>query len=241
MLPFILICIVLGILAIFSLNKKQPSSSIQLAVKTNSEIYDKEYAQIYDKITYHSDRLQKQVQVIDATSDSMVLDVGSGTGHLVHALQEKGVPAIGVDISYAMIKQAKSMYSHRYIHGDVLSMPLFFPDTFTHITCFYYTFYYLKHKDQFFQNVYLWLQPHGKLIIQLHDSFQYGPSSMVSPTMKYKGKHIKDRYIETITKTKVRRNEHKFYIEDVSFIIQLANQCGFTLLTNTDNIYIFQK
>ena len=159
----------------------------------------------------------------------------------MHALHEKGIPAMGLDISYAMIQQAKTLYPHRYIHGDALSMPLFFPDTFTHITCFYYTFYYLKHKDQFFQNVYSWLQPNGKLILQLHDSFQIGPSTMISPSMKYKGRHMKDRYIETITTTKVRRNEHKFYIEDVSFIVELANNCGFILLSNSNNIYIFQK
>jgi ubiquinone/menaquinone biosynthesis C-methylase UbiE len=237
MLPFILIAIVLGILTIFSLAKKRTIISPPLEVKTSSEIYDKEYSKIYDKITFDSVKLKKQVQAIDATSDDMVLDIGSGTGHLVNALQERGVPAMGVDISYAMLQQSKTLYPHRYVQGDVLSMPLFFPDSFSYITCFN-TFYYFKHKDQFLQNAYSWLQPNGKLILQLQP---FGPFQLVNREFKYKGKYVKDRYIETITTDKVRRNEHRFYIEHPSFVIDLAKQCGFMLLSSDDDIYVFQK
>jgi ubiquinone/menaquinone biosynthesis C-methylase UbiE len=142
----LLIFIILSFLILFSLKpKKQPNKNI--VFKTNSDVYDKDYATIYDTIHYDYYRFQKELSVIESTTttDSSVLDIGSGTGMHVNELNKKSIPTIGIDNSSAMIQYSKK-YKQHCIKGDVLNMSSFHPESFSHITCFHYTFYYHKKK-----------------------------------------------------------------------------------------------
>ena len=50
---------------------------------------------------------------------SRILDIGSGTGHHVGKLTEKGLDVVGLDISQSMISQAKKMYPNgKFEQGD---------------------------------------------------------------------------------------------------------------------------
>jgi len=243
----LLIFIILSFLILFSLKpKKQPDKNI--IFKTNSDLYDKDYATIYDTIHYDYYRIQKDLSILvpTTTTDSSVLDIGSGTGLHVDELNKKSIPAIGIDNSSAMVQYSKK-YKHHYIKGDVLDMSAFHPESFSHITCFHYTLYYIENKEQLFYNIYQWLIPDGLFIVHLTDSCNFGKPNVVSGTFKYKRKIKDNKVYETITyPEKTVRNEHTFYMESIPFIVDLAKKHGF-IVKSKDNydlhnwIYVFKK
>lgn len=143
-------------------------------------IYDPFYASIYDYLVFNNLKNEYEVGEIvnktGATEQSVVLDVGSGTGHHVALMAAKGIDAIGMDISPSMIKQAQKNYpDYKFQVGDVTDMSKFQPDTFTHITCFYFTLYYLQNKRAFFENCYRWLKPGGYLIVHVVNRELFDP------------------------------------------------------------------
>jgi ubiquinone/menaquinone biosynthesis C-methylase UbiE len=243
----LLIFIILSFLILFSLKpKKQPNKNI--VFKTNSDVYDKDYAIIYDTIHYDYYRFQKELSVIESTTttDSSVLDIGSGTGMHVNQLNKKSIPTIGIDNSSAMIQYSKK-YKQHCIKGDVLNMSSFHPESFSHITCFHYTFYYIENKEQLLYNIYQWLMPDGLFIVHLTDTCNFGKPNIVSSTFKYKQKIKDNKVYETITyPTKTVRNEHTFYMESIPFIVDLAKKHGFVVESKHDYdvhnfIYVFKK
>jgi ubiquinone/menaquinone biosynthesis C-methylase UbiE len=145
-----------------------------------SDIYDPFYADIYDSLVFNSLKNEYEVGEIinktSATSQSVVLDIGSGTGHHVALLSAKGIDAIGMDISPSMIKQAKENYpDFKFEVGDVQNMNQFQPQTFTHIMCLYFTLYYLKDKRIFFENCMQWLMPGGYLVVHVVNRELFDP------------------------------------------------------------------
>lgn len=149
------------------------------------------------------------------TSKSIILDVGSGTGHHVAKMSDNGLNVVGVDISKSMVKKAQEKYPElNFQVGDVLNGSQFKDNSFTHIMCMYFTIYYLKNKQQFFENCMEWLMPGGYLIIHLVDEHKFdpivppgNPLYVVSPQ-----KYAKER----ITKTKVTFDEF-VYTSDFDF------------------------
>ena len=149
-------------------------------VKKDSDIYDDFYAGIYDDLVLSEQKNHFEIdRIIETTkmnSNSTVLDVGSGTGHHVNALTKKGITCEGLDNSQVMISKAKQQFgSCSFKQGDVNSSMTYSQDSFTHITCFYFTIYYLKNKIPFFQNCYKWLQPGGYLVIHLVNKNKFSP------------------------------------------------------------------
>jgi len=245
LLTFIIIAFVIS----FSFHKKQQKQSKQLDFKTNTDLYDKDYVEIYDDITYDYYRFQKDIDTITRTtsSDSSILDIGCGTGQHVNELNKKGIKTIGIDQSAAMIQYCKKN-KHKFIEGNALDMSAFHDESFTHITCFYYTLYYIKNKDQIIYNVYKWLAPGGLFIVHLSNKCKYGiATNLINSEYTYK-KSIRDNKVyETITKgNKIRKNEHTFYMETIPFIVQLAQQKGFIVVSNENcdlynYLYVFKK
>ena len=174
--------------------------------KKDGDIYDDFYADVYDYLVFNSVKNDYEVgNIINKTtpdSHSIILDVGSGTGHHVAKMSDNGLNVIGVDRSTSMVKKAKEKYPDlKFQVGDVMSGSQFKDNSFTHIMCMYFTIYYLKSKQQFFENCMEWLMPGGYLIIHLVDEHKFdpiippgNPLYIVSPQ-----KYAKER----ITKTKV--------------------------------------
>ena len=232
------------------------------------EIYDDFYANIYDHLVYNNVKTDYEIgEIINTTtpsSQSIILDVGCGTGHHVAKLNAKNLDVIGIDVSPAMIKAASEKYpTHNFQVGDALNSGQFAPSSFTHILCLYFTIYYFKDKRYFFDNCMEWLMPGGYLIIHLVNKEKFdpilppgNPLYIVSP-QKYAKKRI--------TKTKVtfndfvyqsnfdlngniatfdekfkfndgktRRQEQTLYMEDSEVILTIAQQCGFTLHSKID-------
>jgi SAM-dependent methyltransferase len=95
------------------------------------------------------------------------------------------------------VKKAKETYPDlKFQVADVLNKAIFPGEAFTHITCFYFTLYYIQNKAAFFENCMHWLQPGGFLAVHIvnRDKFDPilpagNPFSIVSP-QKYAKKRI---------------------------------------------------
>ncbi len=212
------IIILLIIISLFPNNKStsnregfiQTDSFIQ---KTGEDVYDDFYADIYDYLVYNDVKNEYEVgQIINSTSpssESIILDIGSGTGHHVGELNKQNLQVVGVDISEAMVKKAKENYPKaQFQQGNVLERSLFIPDSFTHIMCMYFTIYYMQDKNMFFKNCYYWLKPGGYLIVHLVNKELFdpilppgNPLLMVSP-QRYAKKRI--------TTTKVKFDDFSY-------------------------------
>lgn len=204
------------ILTIFfnSINKLKKIEGFQqndkFIYKTGNDIYDEFYATIYDYLVYNNIKNEYEIGAIingtHPTEASIIVDIGSGTGHHVSSMADKGYKVIGVDISPAMVKEAKTIYpSCNYQVGDALDTTLFSYSSVTHIFCLYFTIYYFEDKRKFFNNCIDWLMPGGYLIVHLVDREKFdpilppgNPLYIVSPQ-----KYAKER----ITKTKVTFND----------------------------------
>lgn len=192
------------------------------------EIYDKFYAEIYDDLVFNKNKNDYEIGTwisqTKPTDSSVVLDIGSGTGHHVSSLKAHGYKAIGLDISPSMINVAQKTYPDlNFKVGDVLDSNIFKQQSFTHITCFYFTLYYIKNKQLFFENCMNWLTPGGFLAVHMvnRDKFDPilpvgNPFMIVSPQ-----KYAKTR----ITTTTVKFDEFEYKSNfDIKDVIENANE-----------------
>jgi SAM-dependent methyltransferase len=94
-------------------------------VKNNMSIdYDK-VSRIYDTSrAANTETIEKLVELLHIGSDSVVLDMGCGTGNYAAALQRVAKMVIGVDSSTGMIEHARAKFPELpLICGDVTSLP----------------------------------------------------------------------------------------------------------------------
>ena len=179
----------------------------QFLFKTGNDVYDKFYAEIYDYLVYNNYKDDYEVgEIINKTtptSSSKILDIGCGTGNQVVNFSSKGYEVLGIDISPSMINKAIEKYpNYNFKVADALNKDNFNSNTFTHITCLYFTIYYFQNKRQLLENIYRWLMPGGYFIVHLVDRKMFdpilppgNPLLMVSPQ-----RYAKER----ITTTKVK-------------------------------------
>jgi len=144
------------------------------------DIYDKFYASIYNDLVYDNIKNEYEIgEIINNTSptqQSLILDIGAGTGQHVASLNDKGYPTVGLDLSPSMVTQARKNFPGlKFKEGDALVSMLYPTDTFTHILCLYFTIYYIKNKKQFFKNCYDWLKPGGYLVLNLVNRDKFDP------------------------------------------------------------------
>lgn len=219
-------------------------------IKVGTNVYDDFYSNIYDNLVfkdlYDNYEYGELLNKTGPTNQSIVLDVGSGTGDGVADLAKQGFKVIGIDSSPSMIKKAKEKYpKYDFKLADALNAMEFQANSFTHILCMFFTLYEMKNKEAFFNNCMRWLMPGGYLILQLVDrdalsSIENNPVSVLSTKpldFDYSTKFIVNKDNQTAIfeekiKTKdgkVRKNEHHLYIEDRDEIIQMAQEAGFDL------------
>jgi SAM-dependent methyltransferase len=148
--------------------------------KTDDEIFDDFYVSIYDDLVYSDIKNDYEIgQIINKTSptkESIILDIGSGTGHHLNTFKKMGFNCTGIDKSPAMVKMSKKNYPDINVKlGDALKPMEFESNKFTHITCLYFTIYYIKNKSAFFTNCINWLKPGGYLILHLVNRELFDP------------------------------------------------------------------
>lgn len=149
-------------------------------LKEGSQIYDGFYSSIYDELVYDNVKNDFEVgelkRLVKPTQRSRVLDIGSGNGHHVKLMQTSGYNVEGVDKSDAMVKYAKKKYPGcKFKKGNALETMLYPSNSFTTITCFYFTIYYINDKQQFLKNCYNWLKPGGYLVLHLVNRDNFDP------------------------------------------------------------------
>jgi SAM-dependent methyltransferase len=73
---------------------------------------------------------------------------------------------------------------------------------FSHITCFYFTIYYVQNKLEFFQNCYKWLKPGGYLVLHLVNRNKFDPIINASNPVNFISpqKYAKKRITNSIVK-----------------------------------------
>jgi SAM-dependent methyltransferase len=147
---------------------------------TGEKVYDDFYANIYDQLVFSDVKNQYEIGEIvnktKPTNQSIILDIGSASGHHVATLAKKGFNVQGIDTSAAMIAKAKLLYpKYNFEIGDALRAQQFRPHSFTHILCLYFTIYYMPDKELFFQNCFNWLKNGGYLVVHLVDRAMFDP------------------------------------------------------------------
>jgi ubiquinone/menaquinone biosynthesis C-methylase UbiE len=184
----ILVLILLIVVATFNTitNRNQSFSKegfIQqdvFTLKEGPDIYDDFYASLYDQLVFNQAKDSYEIgEIINATkptSESIVLDIGSGTGHHVALLEAQGIKTTGVDSSTAMVKKASENYPQfNFVEGNVMDSSLFMPGSYTHILCLYFSIYYFKDKMAFFNNTMRWLMPGGFLVVHVVERDMFDP------------------------------------------------------------------
>jgi len=181
--------------------------------KSGTALYDDFYSDIYDFLVFNDTKDEYEIGAIinrtNPTTQSRILDIGSGTGHHVGLLAKRGLDVVGIDVSPSMVAKAKANYpQYRFVVGNVLNGGQFPMASFTHILCLYFTIYYFQDKMRFFRNCYDWLMPGGFLIVHLVDRDKFdpilpsgNPLFIVSPQ-----RYAKER----ITKSKVTFDKFKY-------------------------------
>jgi len=197
-------------------NKEGYEQNDSFLFKTDSQVYDDFYAEIYDYLVFNNLKDDYEVgEIINRTtptSESVILDIGCGTGHHVCKLAENGLNVLGIDTSPSMIKKAKENYpQYNFLLGDVMNENEFKSRSFTHILCLYFTIYYIEDKQRFFNHCYEWLQPGGYLVIHLVNRNEFDP---ILPTANGLFVVSPQKYAkERITKSKVTFNEFVYHAE----------------------------
>jgi SAM-dependent methyltransferase len=219
---------------------------------------------VYDNLFLPLPRIEKHITIIsnlcEEKENSIFLDIGSGTGMFVHALNEKGFQAIGVDQSKDMIAYSQKLYpSLTFIEGDVMIPMQFESNTFSHICCVDWTIYLMKDKNTLFQNIYNWLTIGGYFCLQVIDPDNFDTSRKPTKPLGnietlvefddfyYKSNRPKEgSWIETFTDKKtnhVRQNERNWYMESMKSMDILAKNHGFIKMDNysDDSFFIYKK
>jgi SAM-dependent methyltransferase len=183
------------------------SQSEPFVVKRDTEIYDDFYVDIYDRLTMPEKRGDFEIQQIVANTQaspmSAFLEIGSGTGYLIHKLKTRGFQAYGIDISEPMVEHATEKYPNIQVKcGDATDPITFEKGTFSHILCMYFTIYQFPDKVAFFRNCYHWLMSNSYLVLHLVDKDKYdaiipcGKPAIAANLQKYTDKRITNTAID---------------------------------------------
>ena len=205
-LELLLITLIITIICIFIQKSSTKEGFIErgdnFVRHTDDDIFDEFYVAIYDNLVHNEAKNNYEVGRINNTnssnSEQRILDIGCSTGHHVNLLSNNNNYVIGIDNSPEMIKKAKENFpDNNFKLGDALNSMEFNPDSFTHISCLYFTIYYIKNKKQFLENCYNWLMPGGSLILHLVDMHNFDPIIPITdPIITTPKKAINERITE---------------------------------------------
>jgi len=180
----VLICIAFLLVVVFVYKKRSITAmkkegfeqGNQFILKEGDDAIDDFYASHYDVLMMPEKRANYEIEKIvemtkPSVENSVFLDVGSKTGHLVEKFRKRGYHIYGIDKSDAMVKKSGTSFPKcEFKCGDAETNPMEFEhNTFTHILCCGFSIYSIENKTAFFRNCYHWLFANGYLIIHLVD------------------------------------------------------------------------
>jgi SAM-dependent methyltransferase len=213
-------------------NNTSSDSSLITWLTDPQQIYDEFYAGVYDQLTHQTERTKAKVAILNNfwkknnsnPSEWSILDAGCGTGHAAISFVKMGAGrVIGMDYNPAMLRYAENNVQPaakltpeqtsalRWRMDSLKNPSAAAAGEFTHITMFYFTFYYLPDQEEFFRFANLWLKPGGKLLIEVVNKFKFDPIlESSSPFIAFSlQKYSKER----IQKSKVTFNTFEYESE----------------------------
>lgn len=123
------------------------------------------HARVYDVIAnfqFYREHIDQVMAEWGPEKGKLYLDLGCGTGNLMSAVREIGIPLIGVDFSEEMLKRA-SKKGKNLVMADLQHLP--FKDGCIDGIASVNVFYQLSHPEMFLKEIYRVLKPRGKIII----------------------------------------------------------------------------
>ncbi len=114
----------------------------------------------YDKVSYvydtsrmaNAESIDKLLRILRISSNSMVLDLGCGTGNYTSILQQTAKAVVGIDQSRGMLHQARCKCKSPLVQGDITYLPfanMIFDGAFA-----IQVLHHVKQKEQFLCDVY---------------------------------------------------------------------------------------
>ena len=245
----------------------------------NKKIYDTFYCDIYDDLFYAkgknyfeiNDLINNGIDQWPGYSTTVkILDLGCGTGKHVRLLDKNGYKAVGIDNSKAMIKLAKQRYNKnnidypKFLYGNMIETNLFNPKLYTHITCYFFTVYYIKDHKKLFYNINYWLKDNGFFCVHLVDPEKFDPildraspfplfslqryskkriteSELKFNNFDYKANFEQKGNVSFLNETfkwkknnKIRKQQHKLYMPSIKQMKSEIKNAGFKLVKITD-------
>jgi SAM-dependent methyltransferase len=247
------------------------SNGVQLKECTEpKKIYDKFYSGIYDELFTSPARNQFEVLQVRETllkkykgGKIAILDIGCGLGHQVDLFNQYKYNAKGLDLSQQMIDRAKINYPLlEFKTGDMLDRTLYEPKSFSHITCFFYSVYYIEDIHKLFEVVNSWLKTGGYFVVHLVDKRKFDPvlekssgliplynpqkhSKKTKTQLKFNDfKYEADWNLDSkpvifseicrFPNDKIRKNMHSFYMCTMKKYVDTAEKTGFKLRNTID-------
>lgn len=202
------------------------------------------FYRIYDEFTKHVDYkawykfLRRYIKKKDR-----LLDIGCGTASLTKFFKDDGFFTTGLDISEEMLEIAKSKVEMRYICADIQKYKL--NEKFKYIICNFDTVNYLKSIKKFISHCSFMQEKGGILIFDVvteeifdeifeNDIFidEEDNYTAIWTHKKLKNKHRVniDMYVKTKDNLYERYIENcDKYIYDISDIVELLNEYGYSL------------
>lgn len=195
-------------------------------------IYDEFYAGVYDQLSGQTARTQAKVAICtqmwkakDPKLESWsVLDAGCGTGHACAAFAAAGAGrVVGMDYAPAMLRQAqtktipaakitpKVTEAIRWRQDSLNNPSACAAGEFSHITLFYFTYYYIQDKEQLFRHLNLWTKPGGKLVVEVVNKYKFDP--ILESASPFVGFSLQKYSKERIRKSKVAFDKFDYEAE----------------------------
>lgn len=139
--------------------------------KKGSKVFDplsgyELYADQYDEDTPYLNGFEKEflVQMMNDLRGKKVLDLGAGTGRMIHHLRNLGANVVAADLSEKMLKKLHKKYPDiETIVADIEGLP--FKDESFDCVLASFVIVHLKYLDKAFEEVYRVLKPGGAFFV----------------------------------------------------------------------------
>ncbi len=160
---------------------------MNLRSKDDKQVDYDRISEIYDisRMGAYPETVEKLARYLSINPDSVLLDMGCGTGNYASVLQRVARSIIGIDLSKGMIRRARSrLLRWRSLRGDIIRLP-FHSDVFDGAYAVQ-VIHHVKNKDAFLDEAYRVIREDGCIAIdscsheqlRIHWFYHYFPSGL---------------------------------------------------------------